>query len=113
MSETEIWRFETASFVVRCLVHPEDLDPADLLNFPEDIEAARSGTLDWFRVEMRIETTEGLFLGSDHLGGCAYRNASDFAQGKDRDGYFRSMVREAILDARRNANKAHLLKSAA
>jgi hypothetical protein len=100
MNGNEIWRFETASFVVRCLVHEEDMNPADSFEDSEAIEDIREGRCDWFRVEMRVETKNGNLLGSDHLGGCAYRNASDFAKSPDRDGYFRDMVYEAIRDAR-------------
>jgi len=39
-------------------------------------------------------------IGADYLGCCCYRTAREFAQGENRDGYFRDMVREAIANAR-------------
>jgi hypothetical protein len=94
-----IWSFETARFRVTCDVTPEDTDPADCFDNDDDVEMVRSGAVDWFTARLRV-TLDGAEIATDYLGACAYACAADFAR-KDRDGYFRDMVRSAIADARR------------
>jgi predicted metal-binding protein len=105
-----IWSFQTARFCVTCDVTPEDLDPAGQFECAEDVEAIRSGALDWFVARVRV-TLDGAEIATEYLGGCAYRCAVDFAH-KDRDGYFRDMVREACQQARRTLARAPKLRAA-
>lgn len=105
-----IWSFKTARFRVACDVTPEDLDPAGHFDSEEDIEAIRSGAVDWFVARLRV-TLDGNEVATEYLGACAYRCASDFAH-KDRDGYFRDMVREACQQARHALARAPKLRKA-
>jgi hypothetical protein len=123
------WSFETARFFVGFYAEPEDLDPADSFQFPEDIEAVRSGAVDWFcacvRVYLKGEDdswcSDWRELASDYLGGCAYNSVREFYTAhRDTDPmnrncsimraargenvvichYFPSMVQEAVSAAR-------------
>lgn len=105
-----IWSFQTARFRITCDVTPEDLDPAEQFDSEEDIEAIRSGAVDWFVARLRV-TLDGNEIATEYLGACAYRRAADFAH-KDRDGYFRDMVREACQQARRALARAPKLRAA-
>jgi hypothetical protein len=106
-----IWSFQTARFCVTCDVTPEDLDPAEQFHSAEDVEAIRSGAVDWFAVRVRV-TLDGAEIATEYLGGCAYRCAADFARKEHRDGYFRDMVREACQHARRALARAPKLRAA-
>lgn len=118
---TELYSFETANLTVRAYAEPEDMDPADSFEFDEDIEAVRSGAVDWFSVSVEVKHSRtGALLGLSTLGGCAYANASDFVTGhRDPDDrnrnklsdradnrvichYFPDMIREACREAREN-----------
>ena len=103
-----IWKFETPNFCVTCDVAPEETDPADSFCCQDDIDAIRTGALDWFMVRVKVSLGANV-LGEDYLGCCAYRNASDFSRGIDRDAYFRDMVRAAICDARIELKKIRIL----
>jgi hypothetical protein len=120
----ELWRFETARFAVVCEALPEDMDPADSFDFEEDIQAVRNGEVEWFCARVRVLDNDGRELGSDTLGGCAYKTYSDFitahrtAAADSRNTleakahhvvfchYFPDMVRQALGEARRNATRA-------
>jgi hypothetical protein len=113
-----LWSFETARFAVCFFADPEEMDPADSFAFPEDIEAVRSGAVDWFSAAVVVflkdpADPEATFrwrqVGADYLGGCAYDSARSFTEGENRNGYFRDMVRQAADDTRRNiAHMPHL-----
>jgi len=107
-----LWTFETARFCITCDVTPEDMDPADSFDDPESIEDIRSGALDWFTARVRV-TLGGLEMGTDYLGGCAYRRALDFVTGEDRNGYFRDMVRRAVSEARRSLGNMPTMRQTA
>ncbi len=94
-----IWSFQTERFRIMCDVTPEDTDPADCFDNDDDVEMVRSGAVDWFVARLRV-TLDGAEIATAYLGACAYACAADFAR-KDRNGYFRDMVRSAIADARR------------
>ena len=86
MRGEEVWRFETARFAVVARVEPEDMDRADSFEFPEDIEAVRNGSVEWFQVMVTVETHDGRVLGRDSLGGCAYATVREFfTSHRDRD----------------------------
>ena len=106
-----IWSFQTERFWVTCDVAPEDLDPAGQFDNAEDIEAIRSGAVDWFVARLRV-TLDGAEIATEYLGGCAYRCAADFARKEHRDGYFRDMVRGACQQARRTLARAPKLRAA-
>ena len=101
-----LWTFETANLAVCYFALPEDMDPADSFCREEDIESVRSGSVDWFMAYVAVyaKTDEPSCywreLAFDVLGGCAYESASAFAEGENRSGYFRDMVREACDKAR-------------
>lgn len=107
-----LWTFETARFSITCDVTPEDMDPADSFDDQEAIEEIRSGALDWFQARVRV-TLDGQEIGTDYLGGCAYRRALDFVTGEDRNGYFRDMVREAVSEARRSLGNMPTMRKTA
>lgn len=96
----EMWRFETARLVVLGYAGQEDLDPVGA--FDDDGETARDiqeGRVEWFCASVIVCNRDGDVLGRDHLGGCAYENASDFFKAEKR-GYFGDMVRVAVAEAR-------------
>jgi hypothetical protein len=83
-------------FTVTFYATPEDMDPADSFEFPEDIEAVRSGAVLWFQVEC-VASKAGVDLGHDYLGGCAYAAYADFME---PGGYAPDMRAAAIEEAR-------------
>lgn len=134
-----IWSFETDRFFVGLYAEPEDLDPADTFEFPEDIEAVRNGSVEWFNAVVRVYHKNGVSpyqwpqVGFDSLGACAYKTLAEFyTSHRDPDPmnrncsimraargsnvcichYFPDMVREAIADARRNISGMRLSRVA-
>lgn len=130
----EIYRFETARFIISLRAEPEDYPPEDSFQFPEDIAFARSGDpAAWFCAVCTVtEKGSGAVIGRDVLGGCSYRSFEDFV-GSHRDpdpmhrncsimraargenvvmcDYFPGMIAEAVKDAR--ATITRLCKHAA
>lgn len=109
-----LWSFETAQFFVAYTAETEDTDPADHFDDPETVADIRAGLIDWFCARVTVywapsDDMPWLEIGSDYLGGCAYKSARSFAEGDERSGYFRDMVRQAIAAAR--ANVARLTPS--
>lgn len=119
--ETQAWVFRTRNLIVELMVRPCDVDPADSFEFPEDIEVVRSGAVEWFDARLVVSTRDGVELGSDSLGCCAYEKVSDFYEDhRDPDPmnrnssimraangdnvvichYFPGMVAEACAEAR-------------
>lgn len=128
---TEIWRFETARYVISCHALEEDLDSSDSFERDDDIEFARQGGSHWFAACVRVVNKEtGLELGVDHLGGCSYNSFREFITGHREGGddnrntlamkarntvichYFPDMVREAIAAARTTLEKLCCAKHA-
>ena len=116
-----VWEFATRNFRVALEIEPEEMDPAESFQFPEDIEAVRSGEVEWFCARVVVYDSEGEELAADSLGGCAYKRVSEFYtayRGPDPLGrncsimrqargenvcighYFPDMVRSAVRDAR-------------
>ena len=91
-----VWSFGTARVRVAFDVAPEDdLD----LSWDDDGSVAaglNSGLYCAFVARVTVDI-DGQEAGCSYLGGCIYKNPSDFIG----DGYFRDMVREAIGEARR------------
>ena len=113
-----VWTFDTPNFRVALEIEPEDMDPADSFEFPEDIEAVRSGTVEWFVASVVVyagDDPDSLTeIGRDSLGGCAYRTVREFytEHRSGRSGsYFTDMIGRAIAQARRHA--AHVAHIAA
>lgn len=121
-----VWSFETAHFTVKLQVCDETMDPADSFQFDEDIEMVRNGDVLWFGARCVVEF-DGVEVGDDFLGGCAYHDIDEFLSGhRDRDPmnrncsvmraqrgqnvvichYFPGMVSAAIADARKTLAKA-------
>lgn len=102
-NDNEIWRFETARYVVTCHALVEDMDPADSFQFDEDIAFARSADgygPQWFIACVRVVNKDtGIELGADYLGGCSYNSFEEFVA-PQKSGYFPDMVHAAIRDAR-------------
>jgi hypothetical protein len=78
MNKTVHWEFATANFRVVFSTIPEECDPADSFDFEEDIEAVRSGAVDWFTALVTVYGPDGVELGGDSLGCCAYDSVRDF-----------------------------------
>lgn len=115
-----VWTHETARFLVALHIEPEDMDPADSFQFEDDIEAVRSGAVEWFCAMVEVYGPEGELLGRDTLGGCAYETVREFytshrnpnpeqrntlatkARGVCICHYFPDMVRTAISEARKH-----------
>ena len=123
-----VWTFDTPNFRVALEVEPEAMDPADSFEFPEDIEAVRSGAVEWFVASVVVyagDDPDSLTeIGRNSLGGCAYRTVEEFyTSHRDRDPlsrnsslmraakggnvsichYFPDMVRQAVGMARGHA----------
>lgn len=119
--ETTVWQFRTRRFRVALEIEPEEMDPADSFQFDDDIEAVRSGDVDWFCASVVVYDEHGCELGRDVLGGCAYNSVEEFySSHRDPDPmnrncsimraargenvvichYFPSMVSEAVSFAR-------------
>jgi hypothetical protein len=137
-----LWSFETARFFVGFYAEPEEMDPADSFQFDDDIEAVRSGSVEWFSASVRVYLkgdddnwcTDWTLVGRDDLGGCAYSSVREFyTSHRDPDPmnrncstmravrgenvvichYFPGMVAEAISDARRTIRNVPAVRSAA
>jgi hypothetical protein len=100
----EIWRFETARCAVIFDAAPEhDLD----LSWDDDgtvAEGLASGLYCAFVARVRV-LIDGEEAGVDYLGQCIYESPSDFI---NASGYFRDMVREAVLQARLYASRPRI-----
>lgn len=121
----EIYRFETARFVVTLKAEPEDMSPEDSFQFQEDIDYANSGDpAAWFCTICEVrEKQSGAIIGRDVLGGCSYLSFDDFVSShrtspyesrntlatKARNTvycyYFPSMVAQAIAEARETISR--------
>ncbi len=116
------WTFQTANLTVAFYAEPEDLDPAGSFDSEEDIEAVRSGSVEWFCAVVEITGPNGEILGGDFLGGCAYNSVREFfTSHRDKDSanrncmatntkhiichYFPSMIQEACRRAREELAK--------
>jgi hypothetical protein len=95
-----VWSYSTARFTVALDVTDEDMDPADSMEFEEDIEFARQGGWHWFVARIRVLWDHDV-IGEDHLGACSYHSLEDFKSG----GYFQDMISEACRDARVTVSK--------
>jgi hypothetical protein len=95
-----LWSFVTPRYTIAYWAEPEDMEPADSLEFAEDIEAIRSGAVDWFCAFMGAFDANGNLIDYDCLGGCAYTTARSFAENDNRNGYFRDMVHQTLTFAR-------------
>ena len=90
----------TARFVITGAVAPEEDSPEDHFQFQEDIDSVRNGDVAWFVARVQVATRDGIVLGNDYLGGCAYASVDEFF--RQDGGYFSDMVHEACHDARRH-----------
>lgn len=118
----EMFRFETANFVIRAMCEPDfDLD-LSWDDTDETAEKLASGEYTAFQTTVTVETKSiggrpSLTLGSDSLGGSVYANPSEFfvehvglaaksrADGRHYGAYFPDMVREAIAGARKRLSE--------
>lgn len=137
MTET-VWQFDTPRFRVALEIEPEDMDPADSFQFAEDIDAVRSGRVEWFCASVVVyagEDADNLTeIGRASLGGCAYRTVREFYAGhRDPDPmnrnssvmrakngenavichYFPGMIAAAIAEARKHADSVKSLRAVA
>jgi hypothetical protein len=133
-----IWEFKTRNFIVTLDVAPEETDPSDSFESQEDIDAVRSGKLEWFTARVGVflrdaKGERGTMAAADYLGGCAYKSVREFyTLHRDPDPmnrncsamraangnvtyceYFTSMVREAITAARANLKSLPKLRNIA
>jgi hypothetical protein len=120
------WSFETANFFIGFYAEPEEMSPAETFQFAEDIEAVRSGRVEWFAAIVRVYAKLGSDdprdwreIGADYLGGCAYNSVREFftshrdpdpanrntlatkARGVCICHYFPGMVTAAVEEARK------------
>ncbi|MGY2987688.1 hypothetical protein [Bradyrhizobium sp. USDA 4508] len=121
-NETEMFRFETANFVVRATIHPDsDLD----LSWDESGETQanlESGLWQAFGTVVTVSTRDGIELGCSSLWGSVYEKPGEFFSDhrsadpmnrncsimREANGqnvsichYFPGMISEAIADARK------------
>jgi hypothetical protein len=128
-----VWSFQTREFFVGFYAEPEEMGPEDSFEFQEDIDAVNNGEVEWFSAAVRVYFKNGseheynwIEIGSDHLGGCAYRTIREFYTAhRDPDPlnrnssimhaakgdnvvichYFPDMVRLAVKDARKQVRR--------
>jgi hypothetical protein len=121
-NENEMFRFETANFIVRATIEPDsDLD----LSWDEDgsvTDALDRGLFQSFCTVVTVSTKDGIELGRDILGGSIYEKPAEFFSDyrsadpmnrncsamREANGgnvvighYFPDMVRNAISEARK------------
>lgn len=84
-------------FVIRVYVSPEDDIAPEGQMEDDDVRAIREGRLDWFKVKV-VAYKNGIELGDDYLGGCAYESPFDFVN--EEDGYFVDMRDTAVRRAK-------------
>jgi len=95
-----IWDFSTENTAVRMHVAP---DEAPDMSWDEDGRCSAdiaAGKLTEPFVVVCTVYINGIEVGSDVLGGCIYESAEAFANGDNRNGYFRDMVRQSVSEAR-------------
>jgi hypothetical protein len=128
-----VWEFNTKRFTVALEIMPEELDPADSFSFQDDIDAVRNGEVEWFCAAV-VVYLDGVAIGSDVLGGCAYKTVREFHTAhRDPDSmnrnctifraakgenhvichYFPSMVSQAIAAARTHLDDIPKLRATA
>ena len=128
-SGTEMFRFETANFVIRAVIMPDSDIDTSFDETPETAEMLESGALEGFGTIVTVETKEGVVLGSDSLWGSIYENPREFFTAhrdpnpmnrncmfmREVKGhnvcichYFPGMVSEAIRNARNACAKIEL-----
>ena len=112
MTKTEMYRFETANFVVRATIEVDDDLDTSFDETGETFKKIASGELMAFVTIVTVSTKDGIELGSDVLCGSIYEKPSDFfrehfgiaaksrADGCTYGCYFPDMVRNAIDGAR-------------
>lgn len=111
-NETEMYRFETAQFIVRAVIVPDDDVDVSFDETSETRDKLESGEWQSFGTVVTVTTKDGLELGADSLWGSIYHNPRDFfrehiglaaksrADGCRYGSYFPDMVRQAISEAR-------------
>lgn len=110
--QTEMYRFETANFIVRATVTPDHDVDVSFDDTGEVKENLSSG--EWQAFETAVTVSyKGIELAADYLGGSIYADPRDFfsehiglaaksrADGRNYGAYFPGMVREAIREARK------------
>ena len=96
----EMYRFETANFVVSAEIYPDEYVDTSWDETGETQANLESGLWCAFGTIVTVETRNGTVLGEDSIWGSIYENPSDFF--KERNGYFRDLVRQSIHQARAN-----------
>jgi hypothetical protein len=103
---TEMYRFETANFIVRATIEPDcDVDISwDETN--ETRDNLESGLWVAFNTDVTVSTRDGTVLGTDNICGSIYENPADFFK-EHRVGpaYFSDLVRGAIAEARKTLER--------
>ena len=89
-------------FTIRFFAAPEDIDPAGQFHDPQDVADILEGRLARFVAKVTASKL-GVELASDYLGGCAYRDVSDFV--RESGGYYDDMRNAVIKDARNTINQ--------
>ena len=91
MTHWELINTETRDgFTIHAYAAPEDTNPNDQFDDNgETAEAISNGTYEWFMVKVTASKA-GVELAEDYLGGCCYKNISDFIS--EPDGYYADMI---------------------
>lgn len=129
--QNAVWSFETARFLITFEAEPCEDDPADSFEFAEDIEAVRSGAVEWFNAHVIVyhkcdSCDDWHEIARDVLCCCAYRTIEEFhTSHRDPDPmnrncsivrtargdnvaichYFPDMVSQSIAEARRHLER--------
>ena len=105
----EMFKFETANFVVRAVIEPDDDVDLSFDETNETAEKVASGEWQCFGTIVTVSTRDGIELGKDSIWGSVYENPADFfkehrgARGQ-YGSYFHDLVRGAISEARKKVN---------
>lgn len=104
--ETVNFEFNGKTLQARIFVNAEldPMDPADVFEFPEDLEKIQSGELDL--VSISVEAHFGGLEGSDYLGACTVASGWEYqGTGQDQIRDYESehgMIENAIEDLKKN-----------
>jgi hypothetical protein len=131
--KTEMYRFETANFIVRAVIVPDNDVDVSFDETGETKDKINSGDWQAFGTIVTVETQDGMILGEDSLWGSIYADPADFfsdhrsadpmnrncmAMRAARGGnvcichYFPGMIGEAIGAARKRLANLPKLKTA-
>ncbi len=101
--DTDLLVTEQDGFNLITTFKDEFMDPEELFEFEEDIQAIYEGDVCWLIMEVKAYKN-GIELGSDSIGGLAYSwdHIDDIVA---KDSYYPDLISAAVKQAKDNINK--------